>query len=150
MRCYFWIIFFAVAVFSIWAFPVDENVDEESLVVIGNENEDVAIESRVLIGEDEEEDDDDDDEEGLIEDGTLDITDRHFGQKPQKKPKNDKKDVKKFKKPKYICFGKKPPFKKPSQSPKPPGNDRIKPCSHNKFMICYRKTKSTIGINTRW
>ena len=137
MHCYFWIIFCTVAVFSIWALPVDEHVEEGSLAVIGNENEDAVVSSGALV-----EKDDDDEEEAIVADGTSDITDRHFKGKPQKYNKKDQKpnknkydddsdddsddddetsseegkEKKKYKKPKCVCFGKKPGQKKPPRN----------------------------------
>jgi len=91
-RCYCWLIFFAVAILSTWTFPADGNVDEKNLVVVenGNEkNEDINIESSILSEEDE---DNDDDNEGIVENGTFDITDRGLKHKKPQKPKKDEDD----------------------------------------------------------
>ena len=127
MRCFFWIIFCLIAVLSVWALPVEENADNGSLVTVGNETDDFAVEGRAF-------DDDEDDDDEVIDDGVLDITDRHFRKKPKKHPKKDqkkkkddddddssseeksvKKFVKKFKNVKCICQKKKP-SKKPQSS----------------------------------
>ncbi len=122
LRWYCWLIFFAIAILSTWTFPADEAVDESNLVVVGNEyekNEDVADARAILSEEDEEdEDDDDDDDEGIVEDGTLAITDRYLS----KKKKNGKKPYKK----KCFYFGKKPKGYYPQKPPQKPGNDQVK------------------------
>jgi hypothetical protein len=137
-RWYCWLIFFGVVILSSWAFPADGDGDETNLVVVGNgneENEDVAVENRALSEEDEDDDDDDDDDdEGIIEDGTLDVTDRHFQKgKPQKQKKDkDKKDSKEdkdekdSKKKKCICFGKKHKHYHSGHGSYNKGNDRVK------------------------
>jgi len=147
-RCYCWLIFFAVAILSTWTFPADGNVDEKNLVVVenGNEkNEDINIEGSILSEEDE---DNDDDNEGIVENGTFDITDRGLKhKKPQKKPQKPKKDEddsssseeddedgssseeekekdqKKTKKNKCVCFNKKPGYNKKPGPYYGPGNE---------------------------
>jgi len=123
MRWYCWLIFFAIASLSTWAFPSDD-VDEKNLLTLGNENEQTEgtiVEDRLLNEED------DDDDEGVDEDGFLAITDRHLRRrKPQKynKDDSDESDEKEKKKPtkkKCVCFGKKPNRKHPHR----PGNERI-------------------------
>jgi len=141
LRWYCWLIFFAIAILSTWTFPADEAVDESNLVVVGNEyekNEDVADARAILIEEDEEDedDDDDDDDEGIVEDGTLAITDRYLSKKKPQKYKNDKDDSppsngknKNGKKPykkKCFYFGKKPKGYYPQKPPQKPGNDQVK------------------------
>jgi hypothetical protein len=81
--------FFAIAIFSTWAFPADGNGEEKNLLVVDNENGDITVESRVI-----DEDDEDDEDEGIVEDGALDITDRGLGKHKNQKHRKDKKDKK--------------------------------------------------------
>ena len=76
-RHYCWLLFFAVAVVSIWAFPADEQVEGRNLVVVGDENgqgESTTFPNEFV----SEEDEDDDDDDETAEDGNVAITDRHL------------------------------------------------------------------------
>lgn len=120
-RWYCWVIFCVVLVFSTWAFPSNDTVEEKNLVLADSSA--TTIENE-LLNINEENDDDDDDDEDIDDENELAITDRHLRKrkpKDQKKEEeeddssseeNKKKKGKKSKKVQCVCYGKgKKPFR---------------------------------------
>lgn len=86
-RCYCWLIFFTIALFSTWALPA--------------ENEDGIVEGTIVDGEENDK-------------AVLDIADRYLRRKPNKHRNDDDSsssawdDDEKNSKIKCVCLGKKP------------------------------------------
>jgi hypothetical protein len=175
MRWYCWIIIFAIAFLSTCALPTDGDVPEKDVQAVDNENDsqDIALATRllddddddVLIGEQEaldiadrhhrqrkpekhrkdddsgssdDEDDDDDDDESK-ENG--DHNKGHYG--------DDKKDGKKPKITKCICFEKKHPGK-PGQRPHQSDKNRqhpSKPAGNSSHHTKDEKPENQSGFN---